>query len=94
MKNKELLNQKQILNLNGYTVMWEPCTKEGDTRWGKTYVGFYHDATFLGGTVYTMDEIKSVEPATSEEVAKFKSSSKLHAEGMNEYYAKNSYTGD
>lgn len=94
MKDKNtLLQEKQILVLNGSVVLWEPA-KNGETLFGQSFIGCARKTDSSSRVVRAMEAIVSVETPTSEQVAAYESAVKNHDLALENYYKNNSYTGD
>lgn len=94
MKDKNtLLQEKQLLVINGSVVLWEPA-KQGETLFGQTFIGCARKTDSSARVIRSVDHIESVEVPTHEQVEAYKKAVSRHGEVMAEYYQKNSCTGD
>ena len=93
MKNKHLLDKKQMLVINNQVVLWEPA-KEGETLFGDPLIGCARDYSHKSAIIRHSCQIKSVELPTAEDVTRYEEARKSHEAYMSDYYQKNSYTGD
>lgn len=93
MKNEHLLKEKQMLVINSQVVLWEPA-KEGERLFGDTLIGLARDYSHKSAVIRYIEQIKSVELPTAEDVTRYEEARKSHEAYMSDYYQKNSYTGD